>query len=96
MSKVNEERIAKEIMKTIRKLKLPLELDSITEGKGDCFPLSIIAQCKRSDIYDELEKHITDLIIQNKPTLFRRAVRDYIDNSNNSSVVKYRKQFEPL
>ena len=96
MSKVNEERIAEEIMKTIRQLGLPLKLDSITEGKGNCFPLSVIAQCKRPDIYNELEKHILDLIVQNKPTLLRRAVRDYMDNSKNSNIINYKKRFEEV
>ena len=35
-----DERIAAEIMETVRKLELPLRLDDITEGKGNCFPLS--------------------------------------------------------
>ena len=42
-----EERIAAEIMKTVRRLELPLELDEITEGRGNCFPLSIFAQGRR-------------------------------------------------
>ena len=41
-----DERIAAEIMKTVIKLELPLSLDEITERRGNCFPLWILAQCR--------------------------------------------------
>ena len=46
-----EEKIANDIMQTVLKLNLPLVLDRLIEGKGNCFPLAIIAQCKRRSIY---------------------------------------------
>ena len=39
-----ERKIAIDIMKTVERLRLPLVLDELTEGKGDCFPLSILSQ----------------------------------------------------
>ena len=36
-----ERRIADEIMETVHRLQLPLKLDQLTEGKGNCFPISI-------------------------------------------------------
>ena len=44
-----EEKIAQDIMKAVTRLGLPLRLDKITEGRGNCFPLALIAQCKRKD-----------------------------------------------
>ena len=56
-----EEKIAKEILQTIKRLGLPFKLDQLTEGKGDCFPLAIIAQCKRKEIYNNLPRKINSL-----------------------------------
>ena len=73
-----EEKIAKEILQTIKRLNLPYKLDAITQGKGDCFPLAIIAQCKREEIYTKLPQNIQSIILQDDPTKFRRAVRNFI------------------
>ena len=51
MATENEWRIAQEIMKTVRRHELPLRLDEITKGRGNCFPLSILAQCRRPEIF---------------------------------------------
>ena len=53
-----EEKIAAEIMKTVRRLELTLKLDEITEGKGNCFLLSILAQVRRTEIFPEMSKPI--------------------------------------
>ena len=42
-----ERRIAEEIMAVVRKLDLPLKLDQLTKGEGNCFPIAIMQQCKR-------------------------------------------------
>jgi hypothetical protein len=51
MAMENEKMIAGEIMNTVRRLQLPLKLDEITEGRGNCFPLAILAQGRRSEIF---------------------------------------------
>ena len=52
----DEERIALEIMQTVRRLQLPFKLDQITEGRGNCFPLAIQAQCRRPEVTKELSQ----------------------------------------
>ena len=54
MENKEEKKIAADIMNIVRKLGLPFKLDRITEGKENCFPLAIIAQCNRQEIYNEL------------------------------------------
>ena len=54
MGSQNEQKIAQEIMKTVRRLQLPFKLDEITEGRGNCFPLAILAQGRRPEIFREL------------------------------------------
>ena len=68
MATEDELRIAQEIMKTLRRLQLPLRLDEITEGRGNCFPLSVLAQCRRQ----EMKQHM------NEP--YRSLIRDQRDS----------------
>ena len=89
-----EKKIAEEIMMTLRKFRLPLTLDVLTEGKGNCFPLAILAQCRRHDIYCNLESHIQDIIMKNNPTLLRSAVKKFILSSNHKTIKEFKQQFE--
>ena len=73
MATEDEERIALEIMKTVRRLQLPFKLDEITEGKGNCFPLAIQAQCRRPEIMKELKNNQKEIIRQD-PTTLRRLI----------------------
>ena len=91
-----EEKIAKEILQTIKRLNLPYKLDAITQGKGDCFPLAIIAQCKREEIYTKLPQNIQSIILQDDPTKFRRAVRNFILHSENVNIKNFREQYEEV
>ena len=84
-------RIAQEIMKTVRRLQLPLKLDEITEGRGNCFPLSILAQCRRHEIFQNLNVQTQNLIQQNDPTLMRRAVHAFITNSRHQKIQEYKR-----
>ena len=72
-----EEKIAKEILQTIKRLNLPYKLDAITQGKGDCFPLAIIAQCKREEIYTKLPQNIQSIILQDDPTKFKKGCEKF-------------------
>ena len=93
MALQNEERIAMEILKIVRRLQLPLKLDEITEGKGNCFPLAILAQCRRREIFQELNGAIQNIIQQNDPTLVRRAVYIFMKNSTNQKIKEYKKRY---
>ena len=91
-----EEKIAKEILQTIKRLGLSFKLDQLTEGKGDCFPLAIIAQCKRKEIYNNLPRNIQRIISQNDPTIFRKALRDSILKSNDEMIKNFRKNYDEV
>ena len=81
MATADEIRIAHEIMKAVRRLKLPLKLDEITEGRGNCFPLSVLAQCRRQEIFQDLTGPIQSLIQQGNPSLLRREIYKFMTNS---------------
>jgi hypothetical protein len=84
MATADEIRIAHEIMKAVRRL--PLELDEITEGRGNCFPLSVLAQCRRQEIFQNLTTQIKGLIQQGDPTILRRAVHSFIMKSRHPTI----------
>ena len=80
MASQTELSISSEIMKTVRRLQLPLKLDEITEGRGNCFPLSILAQGRRSEIFSGLRS------LQNDPTKVKREVFKFITNSRQITI----------
>ena len=96
MAKQDERRIALEIMKKVRKLDLPLKLDEITEGRGNCFPLSVLAQCRRLEIFRQLDIQIQNIIKTGNPTLLRQAVYNFIYKSNNKKILNYKKKYEEI
>ena len=91
-----EESIAKEIMETVQWLRLPLYLDKITEGKGNCFPLALIAQCRREDIFTELTDELKSLILEDNSTSIRLAVKRFMTNPEYDVVRNFKRNFEEL
>ena len=57
-----EEKIGDEIMETVHRLQLPLKLDFPTEGRGNCFPISIMQQCRRPEILNYLRPAVKQII----------------------------------
>ena len=96
MATENEWVIALEIMETVRRLQLPLNLDEITEGRGNCFPLSILAQCRRPEIFQNLNSQTRSLVQQNDPSLLRRVVHTFMMNSRHRAIQEYRRQYKEV
>ena len=96
MAPQDDKKIALEILTKIKILNLPLKLDEITEGRGNCFPLSVIAQCRRPELFQQLDKQIQIIIERNDPTLLRKAVSSFMSNSKNQNVIKYKKRYDEI
>ena len=96
MALESERRIASEILKTVRRLELPLKLDDITEGRGNCFPLAVLAQCRRHEVFRGLDEPVQAIIYQNDPTLLRRAVDTFMTNSRHPTIQAYKKRYEEV
>ena len=95
MATEDEKRIALEIMKTVRRLQLPFKLDGITEGRGNCFPLAIQAQCRRPEILEEL--HTTQIInIIQDPTTLRKSIHQFISRSTHATIQQYKITYEEV
>ena len=96
MATEDEQRIAHEILMAVRRLQLPLKLDEITEGRGNCFPLSVLAQCRRLEIFQKLSFHTQNLIQQGNPTLLRRAVHLFMENSQSRRIQEYKRTYQEI
>ena len=96
MATADEIRIAHEIMKAVRRLQLPLKLDEITEGRGNCFPLSVLAQCRRQEIFQHLSSQIKRLAQQDDPTLLRRAIYAFMATSRHRTIQEYKKMYQDI
>ena len=92
-----EGKIAMEIMKTVRALGLPLKLDKLTEGQGNCFPIAISQQLRRPEIYEQLQlKDRTITKIQDGHKALRLSVVKFIIESENPNVTNFRSKFNEL
>ena len=91
-----ERRIGNEILRKIRSLRLPLELDEITEGRGNCFPLAILAQCRRPGIYKHLNGSIKVLVYKNDPTGLRQQVHRFMVSSTHPRIQEYKRRYEEV
>jgi hypothetical protein len=96
MATQTELSIASEIMKTVRRLQLPLKLDEITEGRGNCFPLSILAQGRRSEIFRGLSSLTQSIMLENDPTKLRKEVFKFMTNSRHRTIQNYKKTYEEV
>ena len=90
-----EEKIGDEIMETVHRLQLPLKLDFPTEGRGNCFPISIIQQCHRPEISNYLRPAVRHIIIRRIGHItLRKKVKDFIMKSKTERVIQFKRQFE--
>ena len=96
MASQDERRIATEILKTVRRLDLPLKLDEITEGRGNCFPLSILAQCRRLEVFRELNGSVQAIVCKNDPTLLREVVCSFIMNSRHPRIQEFKRRYKEV
>ena len=91
-----EKRIGLEILRSIQSLQLPLKLDEITEGRGNCFPLAILAQCRRSEIFNQLDGSMQHLIYQNDPTILRQQVQRFMVASTHPKIHEFKRRYEEV
>ena len=96
MESDNERRIGLEILKKIRILQLPLKLEEITEGRGNCFPLAIIAQLHRPEVFRNLSESIQLLACQQDLNLLRQAIHRFMINSKNPKILEYKIRYEEV
>ena len=92
-----EGKIANEIMKTVRALGLPLKLDQLTEGLGNCFPIAIIQQCRRPEIFNQLKPVMKmQLRHPNAHRMLRLLVKLFMKGSKHPNIARLKGRYEEL
>ena len=80
---------------TIRKYKIQLKLDNNTEGYGNCFPNSVVQQCRRPEIKDWLLENKPWAIVSTHQSV-RRKVKNFALQSNHKTLHEYKTNYETV
>ena len=88
--------IACEILRTVEKLQLPFILDDITEGRGNCFPLAVIAQCRRKEIFRNLTPELQMIVERNDSTSLRMAVKQFMMTSKHENAINFQTRYNDV
>ena len=84
-------------MTAVNQLNLPFIMDRITEGKGNCFLLAILDQCKRPEILSKLPTSTKKIVKQNKndgQLQLRIAVKNFIQNTDHPNAILFRSNYQ--
>ena len=84
-----ERNIANEIKETVHRLQLPFRLDQLTEGRGNCFPISIMQQCRRPEIFSQLES-IPKMLVKHRTghSALRFIIKQFIMKSKHPRIAR--------
>ena len=75
----NERRWADKIMASNRRLVLDyFKLDKLTKGEGSCFPIAVVQQLNREDIFDHLREDLRNMARTLDHHMLREKVKDFI------------------
>ena len=87
--------IANDIMETVHRLQLPHKLDQLTEGRGNCFPIAIVQQCRRAEVISQLNPVVRRLAKDKKGhSSLRSAVKQFILKSKLPIIARFRAEYE--
>ena len=75
----NEIRWAEDIMKSNRRLGLRyFKLDQLTKGEGSCFPIAVLQQLNREEVFAHLREDLRQLARSMDHHLLRQRVKSFV------------------
>ena len=77
----------------IRRCNLKLKLDNETEGQGNCFPNSIVQQCRRPEVREWLKQKKPSAIFNGQQWV-RRKVTHLALSSDHGSIIDLKAKYE--
>ena len=89
-------RIAQNIFVKARDIRQEFEIDKLTRGSGDCFPISILQQLNRRKIWEHLDLSMKRTATSLNHSRFRNEVCKFMLKSRHKLVVEYKKQLEEV
>ena len=92
----NERKWADAIMASNRRLGIyHFKLDNLTKGEGSCFPISVVQQLNREEIFQQLREDLRPLARNMDHHLLRVKVKDFIckEQCAHSKVLELKQFF---
>ena len=77
----------------IQRCQLSLKLDNETEGQGNCFPNSIVQQCRRPEVREWLKQNNPTALFSGQQWV-RQKVTNFALNSNLDSLTRLKATYE--
>ena len=88
--------IGKKIEKKAEEVGQDIRLDNLTRGSGNCFPIAVLQQLNRNEIYQSLDSKLRETAASINHLEFRTRVAMFMLKSKLPHVLSYRKQFEEI
>ena len=80
------------ILSHCRKLKLPMKLDTLTQGLGNCFMVAVLQQLRRQEIHNNLGDDLKQMAVDLDQMKLRRIVVEFIRHRKDHPQVMYMKE----
>ena len=97
---VLERYAADTIMQKLRSRSIPLDLDDLTRGMGDCMIIALLQQCRRPQVVPFLPPRIKSLASQtitaDSIAVFRLAIWDEVRTSQDPRIEEMKVHFESV
>ena len=91
-----ERMAADAILKHCRNLNLPLKLDKLTLGVGNCFMVAVLQQLKTPDVYNSVSDELKQLADELNQMKLRSLVVEFIRQEvDHPKVIQMRETFAP-
>ena len=87
-----ERNAADAILRHCRLHKLPMKLDRLTLGVGNCFMVAALQQLKTPEVHQNLNDELKQMAIDLDHMKLRRQVVDFIQKNEDREQVKYMKE----
>ena len=92
----SERSAADAILKQCRQLKLPVKLDKLTQGVGNCFMVAVLQQLRRNEIHSNLGDDLKQMANDLDQMKLRRFVVDFIrQRKDHPQVIYMKERFAP-
>ena len=88
-----ERDLADRIMKYVDKHNLKLKLDKLTRGHGNCYPVAVLQQIRREDIFKSLDQDLKRAALTLDHLKLRNMVTDYVLSSNDVKIREMESNF---
>ena len=78
------------ILESIQRSQLPLKLDTLTEGDGNCFSRAVVSQCQRESVKEVVETPIKSYM------MLKKNVASFMKTSRHPVVKAYKREYQKV